>query len=444
MINLFDKYDAKSSDLKNSLDAAGIKNTTVILNDDGFLFDGATSPIAFFTGMYDVQEKTPPKFFNEVPTPNYWEIRGSSQGGEIFEGYKKRAEIVYSDRGEDYRIIKEVKWFNDLDRIRQVDYYNKYGNLFAKKTFSDGEVTLTTFLNLEKQEVILMNHITKSIQVTYEDKNYIFDSYIDFVIFYFKCAEFNLNSIYYNSLADPFFIVDALEKFQDSNSTSHVLFWQEESQEMPGNMRSIIDSDSSITKKIVVQDRDEFVRLQNQTDNQNILNYLGFIYQYNENTDMSKSAYILTNSDNVEHLQEIVNGLPDWKIYVAALTEMSDKLMSFEGYNNVILEPSTTIEDVHKRCEECSFYLDINHNNEVLNIVRREFDSNKLIFAFDNTIHNRLFINEDNVINHESPELLIQKLEAASRDYATYKQELTKQRDSIGQETVAEYRRILI
>ncbi|GKQ42755.1 glycosyltransferase stabilizing protein Gtf2 [Companilactobacillus sp. RD055328] len=443
MINLFDKYDAKAADLIRSLNTAGFNNQTVILNDDGFLFDGATSPVAFFTGMYDESETSEPKFFNEVAVPNYWEIKGSSQSGEIFEGYKKRGQIEYSNRGNDYRIIKEVKWYNDIERVRQVDMYNKFGKLFGKKTYSDGDLSLTSYFNKQQQEVILFNHITDTIQVMYQGKNYVFDSYIDFVIFYFDCAKLSLDSIYYNSLSIPFFIVDKLEANQEPENTSHVLFWQEESQEMPGNMRSIIDSEESLTKKIIVQSYDEFVRLQKQTDNQDILSYLGFIYDYHDNTNMNNSIFVLTNSDQVEGLSELVQELPGWQIHIAALTEMSSKLMDFERHENITLHPNTTIEEINDLSRQCSFYLDINHGNEVVNIIRQIFDNNKLIFAFDNTVHNKAFIDPQNIINHEQVTLLSDKLKNAAKNYADYKQALSDQRQAAGQATIAEYKRTL-
>lgn len=129
MLNLFENYREEEKDLENSLKQAGYEQQTIVLNEDGYLPEHVTSPISFFTGMKEENSSKDesPKFFNEISLPNYWEIKGDGQKAEIFEGYKKRGHINYSQRKTDYRAVKSVEWLNDSGRVRAIDLYNQYG-----------------------------------------------------------------------------------------------------------------------------------------------------------------------------------------------------------------------------------------------------------------------------------------------------------------------------
>jgi hypothetical protein len=72
MIFLCDYYNQASKDLAYSLQVAGYDATTVVINPDGFLPQGALSP---FTYYVEAEEETgKPRFFNQVPVPAFWEI----------------------------------------------------------------------------------------------------------------------------------------------------------------------------------------------------------------------------------------------------------------------------------------------------------------------------------------------------------------------------------
>ena len=76
MIFLCDYYNQASKDLAYSLQVAGYDATTVVINPDGFLPQGALSP---FTYCVEAEEETgKPRFFNQVPVPAFWEISGNN------------------------------------------------------------------------------------------------------------------------------------------------------------------------------------------------------------------------------------------------------------------------------------------------------------------------------------------------------------------------------
>ena len=83
----------------------------------------------------------------------------------------------------------------------------------------------------------------------------------------------------------------------------------------------------------------------------------------------------------------MVETLPDFKFHIAAITEMSDKLMQLDQYANVHLYPSINIDRVNELYQLCDIYLDINEGNEILNAVEQAFDYELLILGYRQTAH---------------------------------------------------------
>ncbi|MGY3713842.1 accessory Sec system glycosylation chaperone GtfB [Lactococcus petauri] len=446
MINLFENYSQLAIDLEYSLVRAGYKLETVVINDNGFLPPHVQTPLKFFLANEGERlSSTSPKFFNEVDIPNYWEIRGDNHRAEIYEGYKKRGEIHYSDRKDDYRIVQSVDWFNDEGRLRMTDLYNQNGSLFGKKTFSDGALVLTTFLNDGGHEVILFNHITNTIQLFYNKKYFLFTSYVEFVLFYFKCAQIDSSKINYNSLGLPFFITLALGKEKPETPYAHTLFWQEKLGVIPGNMKAILNDSKTMTKNIIIQDREEYLCIKNQLPlNTKVnLNYLGYLYEFKKDMTLKKSVLIVTHSDQIEKLQDIVEQLSNFEINIAARTEMSAKLMKFDHYSNVQLFPTVTTEELESLLLKSSLYFDINHGTEVNQIIRKAFEYHLLIFAFKNTVHQSKFMSKGNIFESDKYLEFIKKVKASTETKKDYHKALGQQLWEAGESTIEDYKEII-
>ena len=449
MINLFEHYSEKEKDLWCALKKSGYDNPTIVLNDNGYLPQAIHSPVRYFTEMDSVSENQSrkPMFFNEVPIPNFWEIKGDGQKAEIFDGYKKKGKILYSECKGDYRAVRAVEWFNDQEKIRTIDLYNQYGFLFGKESYSDGELTLTTYFNAKKQEVILFNHITKTIRVNFKGKKFVFESFIDFVLFYFELTSLEYTKIFYNSLATPLFIVEALQRKKPNEKYKHILFWQEESQEIPGNMWHLLKEINSSTKKIIIQNKEEYHRIKKQiketTMLENKITYLGYLYNLVPRQTLQKSILIMTNSDQITNLEKLVKKLSNYQFYIAARTTMSNYLLSYDQFPNVTLYPTVEEEELQKLITNCSLYLDINSGNEVDKIIRRVFENNQLIFAFEDKVHDKRDINPKNIFDINQVEQMVQSIIKATSNFRKYQNELDEQRSIAGQSSVENYKEVL-
>lgn len=447
MLNLFENYTEHEQDLEYSLHSLGQGRLTVVLNDNGFLPSHVVSPVGYFTGMDACKQEGQGKgrFFNDLNLPAYWEIRASGSEASIFEGYKKKGHIHYSQRSEDNRIIRAVEWLNDREGLRAIDLYNQNGFLFGRETYSDGGHALTTYFNAQGQEVLLFNHVVNTIQLHFNGKTHVFSDYITFVLFYFETAQLSTEDIVYNHLGNPYFIINALSARQSPSSSHHTLFWQELSAEMPGNMTEIFCSVNPTTMKIVVQDRSEYERLLAQVPSSSgvKLSYLGYVYSFSREAKMEPHLLIHTNSDQLDKIQDLIQGLSEIHFHISARTEMSNKLVSLENFSNVSLYPNVTTEELQTLVSESSIYLDVNHGGELDNIVRQSFDSNLLLFAFAQTLHNPRFISPSHVFDNENVSLLIEKIKTVRANPSLFDQALETQWEDAGHTTREAYQEVM-
>ena len=116
------------------------------------------------------------------------------------------------------------------------------------------------------------------------------------------------------------------------------------------------------------------------------------LYLYFENNESKfgkKEAFIITETDQLEYIEQLINDFPEIIFHIAASTIMSDKLTRLDINNNVELYPCITEQKRKELFERCDVYLDINHYRELYNAVNQALINNMLILAFDNTVHSK-------------------------------------------------------
>ena len=104
-----------------------------------------------------------------------------------------------------------------------------------------------------------------------------------------------------------------------------------------------------------------------------------------------RNAFIATNSDQIERLEALVESLPDVTFQIAAVTEMSPRLLSMMRYSNVVLHPNASHKQLDKLYQESDLYLDINHHNELYKATRTAFEHQLLIWPFQNSFMDLIY-----------------------------------------------------
>lgn len=384
MINLFENYDQDSWDLHYSLILSGYQSTTIAINDNGFLPDDVTSPFLFFTGFINAQGK--PLHFNEIPVPKFWEIKGTNTSGEIFDLNKKRANIHFS-KPTHHRFVQSVDWLNEAGSVRSTDHYNKYGCRFAQTVYNSlGQAIQKSYYDREGKEVLVENYVTGDLILEHEEKIYIFKSKADFVTYYIQASGYDLDRILFNSLGIPFLV-----KYQLNLPGEDVLFWQEPiGDSIPRNMELLLEQSAVRKSKIIVQDRDTYEKILKLVapEQRAFFTYVGLLYPFQRENRARKEALILTNSDQLEYVENIIEDFPNMTLHIAAITEMSSQLLSLGRYSNVHLYPNVTNLTVRQLFARCDLYLDINQGSEILAAIRTAFESRQLILGFKERMHN--------------------------------------------------------
>lgn len=437
-ILLFDNYETDSQSLHKSFQNAGFPYPTMVIEDNGFLPDGVLSVYGFFLGDFKavLGEKAHPKYFNQITVPEYWEISGNNNSGSVHDKDKERGRIFYAEPTHKRR-VKIVDWYDEKGAARSSDHYNRYGAIFARTLFNaKGQKFSKSYFSATGEEVIVENFVTGDIILNEECKVRIFHTKTDFVVYAIEQAGFGECRIFFNSLSTPFFV----SNWMRSPVKRDILFWQEPVRnEIPGNMQIILNGQASRTETIMVQKRESYDKLIALGANANMLHKLGFLYSFEKDNKHKPEALICTNSDRIEHCEKIVKALPKVHFHIAALTEMSSRLMQMDNYENVRLYPNvkqTVLDDLFT---ECDFYFDINYEGEIVSAVRRAFLHNQLIFAFEETVHSRNYIAEAHIYPADAVDRLIADVRKAVKDEQVLERRLKKQREAAMEETAERY-----
>lgn len=144
---------------------------------------------------------------------------------------------------------------------------------------------------------------------------------------------------------------------------------------------------------------------------------------------MNGNVLILTNSDQIEHLEKLVSALPVLHFQIGARTLMSDRLHRLERYPNVTLYPCISQQKRMELLIKSTYYLDINHYQEIYDAVPVASRYGLLVAGFDNTLHHRDFVLPECVFRPEDPEGMIRFLETAYWDLDMLKGMVEQQRE---------------
>lgn len=409
IVLLLDRFSDDGKKLYESLKLSGVEAQTIVIEDDGFLPEGVVSVFEYYLGNYGQSKKYPgrPLYFNEVEVPPYWEIEANNRQGTIKNMSHIRGNIFFSNPTHQ-RFVRVVDWLDEGGTPRVSDHYNKYGAPYARTIFNEkGEKVCKSYFSVEGKEVIVENYVTNDTILEEGGKTFVFKSKIDFVRHFFEKESLAGCRIFYNSLWIPFFVSEGLP----ANGKKDILFWQEgRRNDVPGNMLGILDGTSVRTGRVLVQKREAYeglVEAGAKAKAPAAFDKLGYVYPFTKENLGGREALICTNSDQIAHIEDVITAMPEVHFNIAAITEMSAKLMKLGGYENVSLYPGAKTSVFDKLFDKCDIYLDINRYDEIVSAVEKAFLANQLIFAFKETKHNSVYLTDENLYNEDDWKMMI-------------------------------------
>ena len=121
----------------------------------------------------------------------------------------------------------------------------------------------------------------------------------------------------------------------------------------------------------------------------------------------TKSALIMTHSQELEQIETLVKQLPEYTFNIMALTLMGDRLNILRKYENVRLFPAILEWNMNRLLQECDVYLDINHGEKEQDVIEKARELGKPILSFENTL-NPYFTTH--IFSNNNPEEMLEYL----------------------------------
>lgn len=436
---LFENYLEDSQRLHTAFKLAGIDYPAVVIEDDGYLPDDVQSVVGFFMGdfAHAPQIAGRPRYFNQIPVPEYWEITANHSSGKIYDLGHERGRIFYA-KPLHKRLVKVVDWLDERGVVRFCDHYNKYGACYARTVLDKhGKKVNKTYFSPDGCEILMENYVTGDWILNDGGAVRIFHTLAAFVCFFLERAGLADKRLFFNTLSTPFFVSQQMSGVQRAD----VLFWQEPRRsDIPGNMQIILDGRATRAVKIMVQRRAAYEKLLELGAEETLLHPLGYVYPFVRENMHRPQALICTNSDQISKCRELAEALPQLQIHIAALTEMSAKLLAMEAYENVTLYPAVTPDTAEGLFASCDIYLDINHGGEILSAGQKAFLNNQLILGFQETVHNRDYAAPEHLFAESDAERLIACVRELLHDHRLLEEHLQMQRQTAMEEEPEAYR----
>lgn len=407
MVNVFfEKYDKSVEKIMKYLikEMDGVR--FIAVENDGFLPDIVESPIKDICKGNG--ENTAPKHLYDLKVPKLCDVRYDRT---IRRFGKTIGKIIVCN--EEQAIVGSVERICDKGFVDREVFYDSCGHIFKINLYDEHhEILSTIYKGKSKDEEYIYTpkcdslvHISKGMVChSYSWKKYVRDYISD------KRKEATTD-IYVNWLA-----TDCCE------NGANVLIVTDNECLMKLNDKSYDDIPYD---KILFIEKELCDRFKYKDSEKCRKMYL--VDEEFEQSDCKKNILILTNSDQIVNLGEIVDRLNDFKFYIAARTMVSPTLAAFNERDNVSVIQCIDDDTLKTVLRECSFYLDINRYNDVFGVSELAINNHIVIWGFDETLHDADVVANENKYRNDETEKMCHDIRNVSEDMDAFNELLRKQ-----------------
>lgn len=330
------------------------KNIIELAENVGFKECKTIEAIDLFCGISERNDvlKEKDRYYAFIDIPQYWSVRADGLNGAIYDNKTKKANIYFKNPIEK-RMVSRVEWIDRNNTVYRIDYYNKYGYMYCSENVSGGNVTVREFYD-RNGDIKVLEQTGPKTYTTFgtriSPKSY--RGFADYLEAYLKYNKIYDENIWLTS-------DEILNKFAWDYGNFKISY-------LPQNR---LNSDLTV----ITQTNTAFRILCSEEQQVNWYkensNYkCDRVYSYFENNELKfgkKEALTITESDQLEYIEQLINDFPEITFHIAASTIMSDKLTRLDINNNVELYPCITEQKRKELFERCDIYLDINHYREL-------------------------------------------------------------------------------
>ena len=364
------------------------KNILELIENVGFKDCKTIEAIDLFCGKSENNDVLKEKdlYYVFIDIPQYWSVRADELNGAIYDNKTKKANIYFKNPKEK-RMVSRVEWIDRNNTVYRIDYYNKYGYKYCSENVKGGNVISREFYDRNGDIKVIEQTVSKTYTTLGTDispRSY--RGFADYLEAYLKSNEIYDENIWLTS-------DEILNKFAGDYGNFKISY-------LPQNRLNSDLTETNQTNKAF-----RILCIEEQQVNwykENSDCKCDRLYLYLENNESKfgkKEAFIITETDQLEYIEQLINDFPEIIFHIAASTIMSDKLTRLDINNNVELYPCITEQKRKELFERCDVYLDINHYRELYNAVNQALINNMLILAFDNTVHSKELYPMENIFD---------------------------------------------
>ena len=369
----------------------------VVMEENGFLPDGISSPYGYFRTRYhrEIQaEKDLSAAFLNVPEP--WEICIAGSRGSIYQDGCGKASVYFVNEAEKNGLWR-IEWYREDGRVWRTDFYGQNGFKYASEfSGKDGMAESKVYYSDGNQEILaewpgnhaaaLLNHgVTEA--------------------FFTSMAGF---AEYYMAEAHPGEI--GILYVQDQRCLERL---------------DVKPDEEKIWDRLLFADSGLLEQYRDAGGKDGCLFY-AVPESYPDNSAKGE-ALILTASDQIEGIEYLASVLECVTFHIAANTQVSDQLCRLGERNNVKVYPGAGRKLLETLWKQCGFYLDINHYREIYHAVDTAHRNNLLIMGFEDTMHDRKLAADECVFSSRDCGKLAQTLQSLVDHPAEVKKRLAVQ-----------------
>ena len=362
-----------------------------------------------------MKEKGQPLFVNNLPLPPYWEITTDGLEGYVYDQSKKKARIKFR-QPQSERTVARIYWYDDDEKCIWIDYYSAYGWKVCRELLDEEEKSvLRTIYNSEGRELL--------VEWLQQDKIAYFDSQQN-------------PTIYPNRHS---FLLKVLEEIVGREDI--LILGEEILSLLPSSKKEnyyYLADDITEADKIADRVNQVLVMSPRSSDLSPYTHLYGFAL--NKPVPVRPQAMIITNSEWIEGLEQLLIQFPEIDFHVGAVTEMGSRITNLSIYSNMHIHPGMSYRLFQELLDSSSFYFDIQYDIEILASSLRAVERGILLYTLDNLTHHEEYKKLETC--YDTIESLIQNVRQVLENHDKYHQLSRKQAQTLGISSLADYRNL--
>lgn len=356
----------------------------------------------------------------KVVVPKYWEICMEEDYATIWDKDIQRGQIFY--RHKELYTVDRVEWWDSQGKVISCDYYLENGWRYKQEIMDESEKSISIHYYDAQNTLLMIKNVERSLYTLFKDE----------ITYIYTEDELWQACLELFDLENEALVVGDLEiaDYLDSQKVSAVYSSKE-----PIQAKEVEEYLSRVDKLYVYH----YSVFESLAPNDKI-HHISPLYPSKMNVNHHR-ALIMTHTQEIEKIEEIIDKLPMVEFHIAALTNMGPRLLDLERCENVYLYPGISQAEYESLLDQCSLYLDINHSIEILNAVEESLEKGLLLFAFKETQHRRDFICPEHLVSSQAAADLIDVIKKVVVSEEMYHLALQKQWKWIQSSTKEDYNR---